>query len=250
MTTYFQSREFCCSPKKPHKSAKSKSKTGKGHHHTKHHSNFLTPNHHQHNQPSPLHSPKKHSLLPSPSPSYYHIPGSSYQLAPPSPNLVPHSPSYHQLHVSPSHHQMHLSLSQHQMHVSPSQHQLHACPGHHHLPHNHHHLGQPGLFHHHCLPPPLPHASQSLSIHPFHHPLPMCAALAGYGYSTLPTHLAHAHRSKSPKDAKKSPSKGKKGKGKPWPKDTYIWTSRCDVPHANLVRQLAPLQVRFGNGRV
>ncbi|KAK7878791.1 hypothetical protein WMY93_030901 [Mugilogobius chulae] len=77
---------------------------------------------------------------------------------------------------------------------------------------------QSGLFqhyhHHHChgLPPPLPHASQSLSIHPFHSPqLPLCSALAGYGYSTLPTHLAHANRAKSPgpKDSKKSPSKVK-----------------------------------------
>uniref|UniRef100_A0AAQ5XFX8 Uncharacterized protein n=1 Tax=Amphiprion ocellaris TaxID=80972 RepID=A0AAQ5XFX8_AMPOC len=312
MTTYFHSHEFCCSPKKPSsgsnkgKSGRGKAKSGKSHSHSKHNQNLLqvqTPNHQL--QPSPLHSPKhhphssKHSchspkrLLPSPSPSYYHIapPAQSHQLAPPSPtypltpqspNNLLHSPSQHHLHLSPSHHQLHLSPSHQQLHLSPSHHQLHLSASHHQLQHqsqnqqhrpvspchllsspsthqichqqqlhspSHHSLFQQYQHHHHC-PPPLPHASQSLSIHPFHSPqLPLCSALGGYGWSTLPTNLAtRSSRGKFPnlKDSvRKSPTKSKgKAGARPWPNDTYIWTAHSmEVPpHVPLIHHFPQIQ--------
>ncbi|KAM8873621.1 disks large homolog 4-like isoform 2-T2 [Spinachia spinachia] len=288
MTTYFHSHEFCCSPKKPSsgsskgKSGKGKGKSGKSHSHTKHNQNLLqihTPNH----QPLHLHSPSQHPhspkdkchtaklRLPSPSPSYYHIapPSPSHQLAPPSPtyqlatqsaNRLLHSPSRNQLHLSPSHHQLqHLSLRQqhYQPPASPShllssqsthqiycqqqqQMQLHS-PSHHSLFQQYHH-------HHHC-PSPLPHASQSLSIHPFHSPqLPQCSGLGGYGWSTLPTSLANrGSRGKFPNlrdSVRKSPTKSKgkgKGGGRPWPNDTYIWTTEMP-PHVPLIHHFPQIQ--------
>ncbi|KAG7514524.1 discs large-like 1 isoform X3 [Solea senegalensis] len=291
MTTYFRSHEFCCSPKKSSsgtakgKSGKAKAKAGKNVSHSRHNQNLLqiqTPNHQL--QPSPLHSPKRlahspkhgcHSpkqLLPSPSPSYYHIaPASScHQLAPPSPtyhpapqspNHLPHSPSHHQLHLSPSHQQLHLSPSHQQLHLSPShqqlqhlsqnQHQNHApsSPCHllashsthqlyHHQPQqiqlhspSHQLLFQQYQHHHDRCPSPLPHASQSLSIHPFHSAqLPLCSGLGGYGWNTLPTNLVpRGSKGKFPNlrdSVKKSPTKSKdKGKAgsRPWTNDMYIW---------------------------
>uniref|UniRef100_A0AAQ4S7D1 Discs large homolog 1-like protein n=1 Tax=Gasterosteus aculeatus aculeatus TaxID=481459 RepID=A0AAQ4S7D1_GASAC len=289
MTTYFHSHEFCCSPKKPSsgstkgKSGKGKGKSGKSHSHTKHNQNLLqihAPNHQL--QPLHLHSPSQHPhspkhkchtpklLLPSPSPSYYHIappspshqlapPSPTYQLAPQSPNRLLHSPSHNRLHLSPSHHQLpHLSLSQqhcqppaspshllssqstHQIYSQQQQMQLHSP--------SHHSLFQQYHQHHHC-PPPLPHASQSLSIHPFHSPqLPLCSGLGGYGWSTLPTSLAtRGSRGKFPNlrdSVKKSPTKSK-GKGKagsrPWPNDTYIWTTEMP-PHVPLVHHFPQIQ--------
>ncbi|KAM8890284.1 disks large homolog 4-like isoform 4-T4 [Synchiropus picturatus] len=330
MTTYFQSHDFCCSPKKP----SSKAKVGKGKKSTKSHSKHNQSSLQVRTNRSPSHSPKRRShspkhVLPSPSPSYYHIapPSASPQAAPPSPTLqsgpqllmpsTSHqqmhlspshqqmhlspshqqmhlppshqqmhlspshqqmhlspshqqmhlSPSHQQMHLSPSHHQLHLSPSHHQLHLSPSHHQLHLSPSHHQLPHlaqseprfrfpasptcllasasSHHichhqplvHVRPPSpssSFHqcqHHQYPSPLPHASQSLSIHPFHSPqLSLCQGLSGF--STLPTNLAtRGAKGKNPnlKDTmKKSPTKGK-GRGKAGnkhlPHDTYIWNS-------------------------
>ncbi|XP_029987306.1 discs large homolog 1-like protein isoform X3 [Sphaeramia orbicularis] len=278
MTTYFHSHEFCCSPKKPSssstksKSGKGKAKAGKGHSHSKQNQNLLqTPNHQR--QPSPLHSPKHHPhspkhgcpspkhLVPSPSPSYYHIAPSSpsHQLGPPSPmhQLAPQSPnhlmpssSHHQLHLSPSHHQLHSPNQQHYHPTSPThqlyQHQqLHSPSVHSGLfqQYQHHH------HHHHCSPP-LPHASQSLSIHPFHSPqLPLCSALGGYGWSTLPTNLINRGSkgkfSNLRDSVKKSPTKSKaKGKAgsRPWPNDTYIWTTHAmESPHVPLLRHFPPI---------
>lgn len=299
MTTYFHGHEFCCSPKKPSsgstkaKSGKGKSKSAKSHFHPKQNQNLLqiqAPNHQL--QTSPLHSPKhrhrspKHGchspkhLLPSPSPSYYHIappspthqlpPASpNFHLAPPSSNHLLHSPSCQQLHLSPSYHQLHHHC-QNQPPASPSHllssqsthqiyhHQHHVPP---HSP-SHHSFHQYQHHHEHPPPaPPLPHASQSLSIHPFHSPqLPLCSALGGYGWSTLPTNLVtRGSKGKSPnlKDSlKKTPSKSKaKGKAdsKPWPNDTYIWTSRSTetpqhVPHIHHFPQIqAHIQVGLGS---
>lgn len=290
MTTYFHGHEFCCSPKKPSsgttkgKSGKGKSKSAKSHSHPKQNQNLLqiqTPNHQL--QTSPLHSPKhrhrspKHGchspkhLLPSPSPSYYHIappspthqlppPSPTFHLAPPSSNHLLHSPSCQQLHLSPSYHQLHHHC-QNQPPASPSHllssqstHQI--CHQQHHVPpHSPSHHSFHQYRHHHDHPaPPLPHASQSLSIHPFHSPL--CSALGGYGWSTLPTNLVtRGSKGKIPnlKDSlKKTPSKSKaKGKAdsKPWPNDTYIWTSRSmetpqHVPHIHHFPQIqAHIQV-------
>eukprot|EP00064_Thunnus_orientalis_P020790 superscaffoldBa00005922_g20938 len=96
--------------------------------------------------------------------------------------------------------------------------------------------------HHHHYPSPLPHASQSLSIHPFHSPqLPLCTGPGGYGWSTLPTNLAtRGSRGKIPNQrdsGKKSPTKSKaksKAGSRPWPNDTYIWTTHSmeTPPHA------------------
>ncbi|XP_056895367.1 discs large homolog 1-like protein isoform X5 [Takifugu flavidus] len=285
MTTYFHGHEFCCSPKKPSsgttkgKSSKGKSKSAKSHSHPKHNQNLLqihTPN----NQPqtSPLHSPKhrhrspKHGchspklLLPSPSPSYYHIapPSPTRQLAPPSPHchLTPpssnhllHSPRCQPLRLSPSHHQLHHHCQNHppaspnHLLSSQSTHQIYHHQ-HHGPPHSpsHHSFLQ---YRHHDHPPPLPHASQSLSIHPFHSPqLPLCSALGGYGWSTLPTNLVtRGSKGKIPhqKDSLKKTSSKSKAKGKwdskPWPNDTYIWTSRSvetpqHVPHIHHFPQI------------
>ncbi|XP_017275950.1 discs large homolog 1-like protein isoform X5 [Kryptolebias marmoratus] len=308
MTTYFHSHEFCCSPKKPSMSkgkGKGKAKSGKSHSHSKKNENLLkTPNHQR--QPSPLHSPKhnvhssKHSclppkhLVPSPSPSYYHIapPSPSHQLIPPSsacqlvqqsPNRLLCSPSQHQLHPSPSHHQLHPSPSHHQLHPSPSHHQLHLSTSHHQLQHhqNQQHCHPPAspshlltspsahqichqqqlhspshhsLFHqchqHQLYPSPLPHASQSLSIHPFHSPhIPLCSGLGGYGgWSTLPTNLANrSSTGKFPNlrdSVKKSPTKSKGKFGcRAWPNDTYIWTAHCTAApsHVPLGHHFSPL---------
>ncbi|KAJ4942788.1 hypothetical protein JOQ06_005302 [Pogonophryne albipinna] len=292
MTTYFHSHEFCCSPKKPSsgskgKSGKGKSKSGKSHSHAKHNQNLLqiqTSNHHL--QPLSLHSPNplpcspKHGchsqklLLPSPSPSYYHIaspspshqlapPSPTYQLAPQSPNRALHSPSHHQLHLSPSHHQLqhhapnyqhyHPPLSPNHMLSSQSTHQI--CHQQQqqmqlHSP-SHHSLFQHYQLHHQC-PPSLPHASQSLSIHPFHSPqLPLCSALSGYGWNTLPTNLAATmSRGKFPnlrdsvtKSSTKSKAKGKTA-SRPWPNDTYIWTTHSmeTPPHMPLIRHFPKIQ--------
>ncbi|XP_035502992.2 disks large homolog 4-like isoform X6 [Scophthalmus maximus] len=288
MTTYFHSHEFCCSPKKPSggaakgKSGKGKAKSGKSLSHPKHNQNLLqihTPNHHP--QPSPLHSPKHHPhspkhLLLSPSPSYYHIAptSSSHQLAPPSPThqLAPQSPN-HLLH-SPSHQQPPLSPSRQQLqHLCPNQqqHRPPASAGHlisshstHQLCHpqprpvrlhspSHHSLFQQYPPHHHHYPPPLPHASQSLSIHPFHSPqLPLCSGLGGHGWSTLPNHLvARGSRGKFPNlrdSVKKSPTKSKaKGKAgsRPWPNDTYIWTAHSlEAPQHTPLPHFPQMQTR------
>ncbi|XP_043986221.1 disks large homolog 4-like isoform X2 [Gambusia affinis] len=230
---------------------------------------------------------QKHLLL-SPSPSYYHIapPSPSHPvgcpLAQQPPNNLLLSPSHSQLHLSPSQHQLHLSSSHQQLHLSPSHHQLHVSASHHqllHPPQNHQPCCPPAspgrLFtspssnqlyqqhqcqshSHHSLfqqcqqqqngTPPLPHASQSLSIHPFHSPqLPLCSGLGGYGWSTLPTSLAtRTSRGKFPNlrdSVKKSPtkSKGKFG-GKPWPNDTYIWTAH---PHMPLGHHCVPIHTRM-----
>ncbi|XP_078802173.1 disks large homolog 4 isoform X5 [Oryzias latipes] len=254
MTTYFHSHEFCCSPKKPSgsssksKSGKAKSKTGKSHAHSKQNQNLLqTPNHQL--QPSPnyiCHSPKH--LLPSPSPSYYHIapstsshrlavPSSSYQLAPQSPDSCLRSPSQQQLHLSASHHQLqHHAQNQHQCPLSATPSLLIASPSTHQLYHHHQQFHSPShnsLFqpyhHQNCLSP-LPHASQSLSIHPFPSPqIHLCPGLGGYGWNTLPTNLSRNSKGKFPnlKDSvKKSPTKTKVKLGySPCPKDTHIWTT-------------------------
>ncbi|XP_077463266.1 disks large homolog 4-like isoform X7 [Stigmatopora argus] len=276
MTTYFHNHEFCCSPKKPSissskgKSGKGKGKSSKSHNHSKHSQKLL---HVQTNQfqRSPLYSPKHsahlpkqgcHSpnrLLPSPSPSYYHIaaPSPSHQLAPPLQNyqLAPQSPS-HLLH-SASHHQFYLSPSHHQLqHFSPNQQhfQFPASPGRplsspssHQLYHQHqpqpaqpqtHFNSHNSLFQQcqHSHLPPLPHSSQSLSIHPFHSPqTPLCSALAGYGWNTLPTHLAtRATRGNFPNmrhNVSKSPTKNKgKAASKPRPNDSYMWNLRSMEP--------------------
>ncbi|XP_073331834.1 leucine-rich repeat-containing protein 7-like [Pagrus major] len=218
-------------------------------------------------------SPSYYHIAPSSPSHQLAPPSPTCQLAPLSPNRLLHSPSHHQLHLSPSHHQLHLSPSHHQLHLSPSHHQLHVSPSHHQLQHHcqnqqqyhpppspghllpsqsthqiYHHQQQQqqvqlhspshlSLFqqyqHHPHYTPPLPHASQSLSIHPFHSPqLPLCSALGGYGWSTLPTNLAtRGSRGKFPNlrdSVKKSPTKSKaKGKAgsRPWPNDTYIWTA-------------------------
>uniref|UniRef100_UPI003AAF1A16 uncharacterized protein n=1 Tax=Centroberyx gerrardi TaxID=166262 RepID=UPI003AAF1A16 len=292
MTTYFHSHEFCCSPKKPSsgstkgKAGKGKAKTGKNHHsHHKQNQNFLqiqTPNHQL--QPSPLHSPKhqahspkqgRHSpkhLLPSPSPSYYHIappspshqlgpPSPNYQLAPQSPNHLLHSTSCHQMQLSPSHHQLQLH-SQHQQQFQPLASPNHLIsPSHHHIYQqqqqqlhspNHHAAFLQQYQHHHHYPPPLPHASQSLSIHPFLSPqLPLSAGPGSYGWSTLPTNLTtRSSRGKFPNlrdSVKKSPTKSKaKGKAgsRPWPNDTYIWTTHSlETPtHTPLIHHIPQIQ--------
>ncbi|CAG5863601.1 unnamed protein product [Menidia menidia] len=296
MTTYFHSHEFCCSPKKPNsgsskgKSVKGKAKSGKSHSQSKQNQNLLqTPNHQL--QHSPMHSPKRHSnskhnchtpkhLLPSPSPSYYHIAPSSpghqvaaalptYQLAPQSPNTLLHSPSHHQLQLSPSHHQLHLTPNHSQLHISASHHHLPhhpqqqchppASPGHllsSPLTHqiyqqqqlyspSHHALFQQYQHHHNC-PPPLPHASQSLSIHPFHSTqVPLCSGLDGYVWSTLPPNLTtRGSRGKFPNlrdSVRKSPTKSKgKFSCRPWPNDTYIWSA-----HSTAVPRNVPLTPHF-----
>ncbi|MEQ2300507.1 hypothetical protein AMECASPLE_026280, partial [Ameca splendens] len=286
MTTYFHSHEFCCSPKKPGsskgKSGKGKAKSGKSH--SKQNQSLLQiPNHQM--QPSLARSPKrlpnsgKHSchsqkqLLPSPSPSYYHIapPPSSHHLVSPSttcqlvqqsPNNLLQSPSHLQLHLSPSHHQFHLSPSHHQLHLSASHHQLQhpaqnhqkccppASPSHlftspssnqiykQHQCHSssHHLLFQQCQQQQNC-PPPLPHASQSLSIHPFNSPQPpLCSRLGGYRWSTLPTSLVtRTARGKFPNlrdSVKKSPTKSKGKFGcQLWPNDTYIWSAHSAASH-------------------
>ncbi|XP_035996751.1 disks large homolog 4 isoform X5 [Fundulus heteroclitus] len=285
MTTYFHSHEFCCSPKKPSsskgKSGKGKAKSGKSH--SKQNQSLLQmPNHQM------LHSPKRlpqsgkyscHSqkhLLPSPSPSYYHIasPSQNHQLDPPSStchllqqssNNLLHSPSHNLLHVSPSQHQLHVSPSHHQLHLSVSHHQLQhpaqnlqqccapASPSHLFTSPSSNQIYQQHQCHsssHHSLfqqcqqpqscPPPLPHASQSLSIHPFHSPqLPLCTGLEGYGWSTLPTTLVtRTSRGKFPNlrdSVKKSPTKSKGKFGcKPWPNDTYIWTAHSAAAHPHV----------------
>ncbi|KAM6921275.1 disks large homolog 4-like isoform 2-T2 [Xenentodon cancila] len=283
MTTYFNSHEFCCSPKKPSggsskgKSGKGKSKSGKSHSHTKQNQNLLqAPNHQL--QPSPLHSPKHHAhspkhichspkhLAPSPSPSYYHIaqlppnhnlalPSPAYQLVPQSPNSFPYSPSHQQLHLFTSHHQLpHHAHNQHQCHPPASHAHLLSSPSAHQIYHqqqlhspSHHTLFQQ-YQHQQNYPTPLPHASQSLSIHPCQSAqLPLCSGLGGYGWSTLPTNLAtRGSRGKFPnlKDSmKKSPTKSKgKFACRPWPKDTYIWTTHSvsappHVPFTHLFPQ-------------
>ncbi|XP_035863227.1 disks large homolog 4-like isoform X5 [Sander lucioperca] len=293
MTTYFHSNEFCCSPKKPSsgstkgKSGKGKAKSGKSHSNLKHNQNLLQiqmPNHQL--QPLPLHSPNQHPhspkhgchsptfLLPSPSPSYYHIapPSPSHQLAPPSPtyNLAPqsanhllHSPSHHLLQLSPSHQQLqHHSPNQHHYHPPASPSHLLSSQSTHQVYHqqqqqmqlhspSHHSLFQQYQHHHHHCAPPLPHASQSLSIHPFQPQLPLCSGLGGYGWNTLPTNLAtRGSRGKFPNlrdSVKKSPTKSKaKGKagGRPWPNDTYIWTahSMATPPHVPLIHHFPQIQ--------
>ncbi|CAB1460446.1 unnamed protein product [Pleuronectes platessa] len=274
------------------KSGKGKGKSGKSVSHSKQNQNLLqihTPNHHL--QPSPLHSPKhhphspnhgchspKHMLL-SPSPSYYHIattssshqlapPSPTYQLAPQSPNHLLHSPNHHQLHLSQSHQQLHHHCqNQQQNHNPASPSHLLPSPSMHQL---YHHTPRPVQLHspsHHSLfqqyqphqlyPSPLPHASQSLSIHPFHSSqLPLCAALGGYGWNTLPTNLAtRGSRGKFPNlrdSVKKSPTKSKcKGKAgsRPWPNDTYIWTAQSmgAPPHVPLIH-LPHIQARVQVG--
>ncbi|XP_029004290.1 disks large homolog 4-like isoform X6 [Betta splendens] len=274
MNSYFHGHEFCCSPKKPGrgsakgKSGKGKAKSAKGHSHSKHSHNLLQiqPANHQ-LQPSPLHSPKHHrhspkhgchsprQLLPSPSPSYYHI-------APPSPSRQPPSPGRTLL-LSPSHHQLqhrcherqqcrapgspvapgHLLSSQstHQLCNQQQQQQLRSP--------SHPSFHQPCPHHHHC-PSPLPHASQSLSIHPFHSPqLPLCSALGGYGWSTLPTNLAAVgSRGKVPnvrdgvaKSPTRSKAKGRSG-SRPWSNDAYMWLAHSEtaphVPHMYHFQQM------------
>ncbi|XP_061636463.1 discs large homolog 1-like protein isoform X6 [Phyllopteryx taeniolatus] len=280
MTTYFHSHEFCCSPKKPSsgsskgKSGKGKCKSSKSHNFSKHSQKLLQVQTTQ-LQRSPLHSPKHNShlpkqgchspkhLLPSPSPSYYHIappspchqlapPLQNYQLSPRSQNHLLHSASNQQIYTSPSHHQLqHLSPNQQQFHLpaspgrplsSPSSHQLY----HHHQPqpaqtHSNSHNSLFQQYQHH-YPTPLPHCSQSLSIHPFHSPqIPLCSALRGYGWSTLPTHLANrASRGNFPnlrdtvtKSPTNSKTKGKAGT-RPWPNDSYMWNLRCMEPSSHI----------------
>ncbi|XP_004562163.2 disks large homolog 4 isoform X5 [Maylandia zebra] len=241
-----------------------------------------SPKRHPHSpKPKQRHPPKQ--LTPSPSPSYYHIapPSSSHQLCPPSPtcHLAPQSPnslfpspSHHQLHLSPGHyhspndHLLHLSASHHQLqHHSHNQYHPSASPSHmlsshstHQIYHqqqqlrspSHHSLFQQYQHHHHNCPSPLPHASQSLSIHPFHSPqLPLYSGLGGNGWSTLPTNLANRGcRGKFPNlrdSVKKSPikSKGKTG-GRLWPNDTYIWTAHSmeTPPHVPLIHHFPRIQ--------
>ncbi|KAI9517598.1 Discs large 1-like protein [Dissostichus eleginoides] len=108
------------------------------------------------------------------------------------------------------------------------------------------------LHHHHQCPPSLPHASQSLSIHPFHSPqLPLCSGLSGYGWNTLPTNLAATmSRGKFPnlrdsvtKSSTKSKAKGKTA-SRPWPNDTYIWTAHSmeTPPHMPLIHHFPKIQ--------
>uniref|UniRef100_A0A8C5HUG2 Discs large homolog 1-like protein n=1 Tax=Gouania willdenowi TaxID=441366 RepID=A0A8C5HUG2_GOUWI len=234
----------------------------------------------KHLHPSP--SPSYCHIAPPTSSHQLAPPSPNYQVAPQSPNNMLHSPSHHQLHLSPSHHRLHLSPSHHQIHLSPSHHQLNSSPSHHqlHLSPSHHQLHPQSQQHYrpttspstdqlYCLPqlhlpshhlqyqhqhnhhpPVLPHASQSLSIHPFHSPqLPLCSALDGFGWSTLPTNLTtRSSKGKFPnlKDSmKKTPtkSKGKLG-NRPWPNDTYIWTPRS--PHVPLIHQCPRIQTHIG----
>ncbi|XP_038124880.1 disks large homolog 4-like isoform X3 [Cyprinodon tularosa] len=220
------------------------------------------------------HSQKQ--LLPSPSPSYYHIAPVSpcHQLDPSSTtchlvqqssNNLMHSPSQNQLRLSPSQHQLHLSPSHHQLHLSASHHQFqhpaqnlqHCCPPvspshiftspsshqiyqqHHCHSSSHNSLFQQYQQQQNCCAL-LPHASQSLSIHPFHSPqLPLCSGLGGNGWSTLPTNLTtRASRGKFPNlrdSVKKSPTKSKgKLASNPWPNDTYIWTAHSAAAHPHV----------------
>ncbi|XP_019720262.1 disks large homolog 4-like isoform X5 [Hippocampus comes] len=278
MTTYFHSHEFCCSPKKPSGSSKGKSgkgkvKSNKSHNHSKHSQKFLqvqtnplqrspvhSPKHNTHSPKQGCHSPKY--LLPSPSPSYYHIapPSPSHQLAPPlqsyqvvpqSPNHLLHSASHHQICLSPSHHQLqHFSPNQQQFHPpgspghplsSPSSHQLYPHQQQLAQTHSNSHNALFQEYQQHC-PPPLPHCSQSLSIHPFHSPqIPLCSALGSYGWSTLPTHLANrASRGNFPNlrdSVTKSPTKSKtkeKAGSRPWPNDSYVWNLRSLEPPSHM----------------
>ncbi|XP_077440923.1 disks large homolog 1 isoform X6 [Vanacampus margaritifer] len=277
MTTYFHSHEFCCSPKKPSSSSKGKSgkgkvKSSKSHNHSKHSQKLL--------QRSPLHSPKHNThspkqgcrspkhFLPSPSPSYYHIaPQSpSHQLAPPlqnyqlvqqSPNHLLHSASQRQICLSPSHHQLQLySSNQQQLRPPASPCRPLSSPSSHQLYHQQQQqLAQThsnnSLFqeYQHQHPPPLPHCSQSLSIHPFHSPQkPLCSALGGYGWSTLPTHLANrASRGNFPnvrdnvtKSPTKSKSKGKAG-SRPWHNDSYM-RNLCSMEPPSHIHQFPQIQ--------
>ncbi|XP_057698119.1 disks large homolog 4-like isoform X6 [Corythoichthys intestinalis] len=276
MTTYFHNHEFCCSPKKPSsgssksKSGKGKGKSSKSHNHSKHSQKLLQVQANQ-LQRSPLHSPKHNAhlpkqgchspkrLLPSPSPSYYHIappspsnqlapPLQNYQLAPQSPSHLLHSASHHQFYLSPSHHQLqHFSHNQQQFQPPASGGRPLSTPSSHQLYHQHqpsqpqtHLNSQNSLFQQcqHSYIPPLPHCSQSLSIHPFHSPqTPLCSALAGYGWNTLPTHLANrATRGNFPNlrdNVAKSPTKSKtkaKAWSRPWPNDSYMWNSHSMEP--------------------
>ncbi|XP_077389400.1 disks large homolog 4-like isoform X4 [Festucalex cinctus] len=279
MTTYFHSHEFCCSPKKPSGSSKGKSgkgkvKSSKSHNHSKHSQKLLQTNQLQR---SPLHSPKNNThspkqgcrspkhLLPSPSPSYYHIapPSPSHQLAPPlqnyqlvkqSPNHLLHSASHHQICLSPSHHQLQLySSNQQQLRPPASPYRPLSSPLSHQLyqqlaqTHSNNSLFQE--YQHQHPPPPLPHCSQSLSIHPFHSPqIPLCSALGGYGWSTLPTHLANrASRGHFPNvrdSVTRSPTKSKtngKAGSRLWPNDSYMW-NLCSLEPPSQIHHFPQIQ--------
>ncbi|CAG11546.1 unnamed protein product [Tetraodon nigroviridis] len=97
---------------------------------------------------------------------------------------------------------------------------------------------------------PVPPFSSLYSQQYAYYQLPLCSALGGYGWSTLPTNLVtRGSKGKIPNlqdGLKKAPSKSKakgKAESKPWPNDTYIWTS-CSaetpqhVPHMHHFPQI------------
>ncbi|KAJ3599979.1 hypothetical protein NHX12_033931, partial [Muraenolepis orangiensis] len=278
MTTYFHHHEFCCSPKK-HSSSSMKGKSGRGKSkggksppsHSKHNRNLLQVHTAAHPPPSPHHQGccSPNHLLPSPSPSYYHIapPSPNQQPGPPSPGgQLPspahrlHSPSFHQIPPSPSHHLLYSP----QAAQLQARHHLPTSPSHHFCAQEHHHhlhplASSPGHHlalmrcgevpyrnpypqGHACCLPLLPHASQSLSIQPFFSPqLPLCAGAGNYSWSTLPTRGSRGKLS-NPKDSlKKSKAKGK-AVSRPWPHDTYIWTSQS---MENAIRPISHIQAHI-----
>ncbi|TKS74094.1 Discs large -like protein 1-like protein [Collichthys lucidus] len=122
----------------------------------------------------------------------------------------------------------------------------HHSPSHHSLFQQYHHYQH--------YPPPLPHTSQSLSIHSLHSPqLPLYSGLCGYGWSTLPTNLANrGSKGKFPNlrdSVKKSPTKSKaksKARSRAWPNDTCMWTTQLmeTSPHAPLIHHFSQIQAR------
>ncbi|XP_059922293.1 LOW QUALITY PROTEIN: discs large homolog 1-like protein [Gadus macrocephalus] len=238
-----------------------------------------SPNH-QLGPPSPNHQlgpPSPNHQLGPPSPNHQLGPPSpSHPLPSPSSSHHLHSPSFHQIHLSPSHH---LLCSAQAAQLQPRGHLVasashHFCQQEHHRrlqqltspghqvalmqpyqnqyqQHHHQHHQQHYQQHHTCCLPPLPHASQSLSIHPFFSPqLPLAAGMGDYSWSTLPSLGSRGKLSTLKDSLKKSPTKGKaKGKavGRPWPHDSYIWTSQSVENSVNmpLIRHLSQIQAQI-----
>ncbi|XP_067370091.1 disks large homolog 4-like isoform X2 [Channa argus] len=98
--------------------------------------------------------------------------------------------------------------------------------------------------------PTPPFSSLYSQSHPYYQ-LPLYSGLGGYGWNTLPTNLStrgsRGMFSNLRDSVKKSPTKSKakdKAGGRPWPNDTYIWTSHSmeTPPHVAHIHHFPQIQ--------